>query len=187
MNDEILKKYKHNPAHLFLDNTYYMITGGTYKKIPYFKNDEDKKLLLKIINEFCEKFHWSLKDWVILDNHYHLMLKSFVGKDLPNIFGRIHRKSSNLLKSKSKITSRIWWNYWDTCIRDEKDFFRRINYIYYNPVKHGYVTNLVDYKWSSFHDFLKRFGEDEVKKQFKMYSFEDLEIKDDFAYACVPH
>ncbi len=179
-NDKILKRYKHNPPHLLLDNAYYMITGGTYKKLPHFKNDEDKKLLLEIIKESCERFKWRLMEWVILDNHYHLILKSFKGKDLQSLFGRIHRKSSNLLK-KGRITNfRIWWNYWDTCIRGEKDFFKRINYIYCNPLKHGYVTSLADYKWSSFQDFLRRNGKEEVEKQFKGYSFEDLKIEDDF-------
>jgi putative transposase len=178
---DILKKYKHNPPHLFLDNTYYMITSGTYKKLPHLRKDDDKKLLLEVIKESCEKFRWRLKDWVILNNHYHLMLKSFKGKDLKNLLGRIHRKSSNLLKRKNKImSSRIWWNYWDTCIRGESDFFKRINYIYYNPVKHGYVADPVDYKWSSFEDFLGRNEEEKIKEQLQKYSFEDLRIEDDF-------
>jgi len=178
--DEILKKYKHNPAHLFLNHTSYMITVGIYKKLPYLETDEDKKLLLEIINEFCGEFLWELQEWVILDNHYHLMLKSFKGKDLPRLLGKIHRKSAYLLKKKNKTSSPLWWNYWDTCIRDEKDFFKRINYIYFNPVKHGYVTNIEDYKWSSYQEFLRRKDKEKMEKWFKIYGFEDLKIEDDF-------
>jgi putative transposase len=147
-NQEVFKKYKHNPPHLLLDNTYYMVTGGTYQRLRHFREHEDKKLLLEIIRESCQIFRWQLKEWVILDNHYHLILRSYKGRDLQSLFGRIHRKSSNLLKRKKTFTApRIWWNYWDTCIRGEKDFFKRINYVYYNAVKHGYVTDLANYVW----------------------------------------
>ena len=32
----------------------------------------------------------------------------------------------------------------------------QINYIHYNPVKHGYVKSLKDWKYSSFHKFVKK-------------------------------
>jgi putative transposase len=181
MPKEILKKYKYNPSHLFLDETYYMITTGTYKKIHHLKRDEDKKLLFEIITEFCDEFEWRLEEWVILNNHYHLMAKSRKGTDLPKLFGKIHRRSAYLLKRKNKVSAlRFWWNYWDTCVRDERDFYSRINYIFCNPVKHGYVTNIEDYVWSSFRDFLRKNGSEMIRRQFQKYRFENLKVEDDF-------
>jgi putative transposase len=63
----------------------------------------------------------------------------------------------------------IWWNYWDYCPRDEKDYAVRLNYLLNNPIKHGYVTNLKDYAYSSFHEMLKKQGRDALAQQFKAY------------------
>jgi putative transposase len=46
----------------------------------------------------------------------------------------------------------IWQRrYWKHTIRDESDFVRHIDYIHINPVKHGFVTRVRDWPYSSFH------------------------------------
>lgn len=40
-------------------------------------------------------------------------------------------------------------------IRDEEDFNRHMDYIHWNPVKHGYTKNAVDWPHSSFHKYVK--------------------------------
>ena len=46
--------------------------------------------------------------------------------------------------------------FWEHTIRDEKDFERHVDYIHYNPVKHGLVTRVCDWPYSSFHQFVRR-------------------------------
>jgi putative transposase len=51
---------------------------------------------------------------------------------------------------------RLWQSrFWEHLIRDESDFARHVDYIHYNPVKHGYVTRVLDWPWSSFHRFVR--------------------------------
>ncbi|MBI3773752.1 MAG: transposase [Gammaproteobacteria bacterium] len=46
----------------------------------------------------------------------------------------------------------IWQRrYWEHTLRDEGDVERHMDYIHYNPVKHGYVTRVADWPYSSFH------------------------------------
>ena len=74
----------------------------------------------------------------------------------------------------------IWWNYWDYCPRDETDYYIRLNYLYNNPVKHGYVSNLADYPHSSFHQKIKKQGRDNLVKQFKTYpDYRRLSLEED--------
>ena len=40
--------------------------------------------------------------------------------------------------------------------RDEADFGRHIDYIHFNPVKHGHVTRVADWPHSSFHRYVER-------------------------------
>jgi len=63
-------------------------------------------------------------------------------------------------RSESKILKRekgIWQRrYWEHAIRDDADLGRHVDYIHFNPVKHGYVTRVVDWPHSSFHRFVER-------------------------------
>jgi hypothetical protein len=50
----------------------------------------------------------------------------------------------------------IWQRrYWEHTIRDENDFARHVDYVHINPVKHGLVTQVVDWPHSSFHRIKK--------------------------------
>ena len=45
----------------------------------------------------------------------------------------------------------IWQRrFWEHCLRDEDDWQRHVDYIHYNPVKHGYVTRAGDWPYGSF-------------------------------------
>jgi REP-associated tyrosine transposase len=63
-------------------------------------------------------------------------------------------------RSESKIAKRekgVWQRrYWEHAIRDEADLERHIDYIHFNPVKHGHVTRVADWPHSSFHRYVER-------------------------------
>jgi putative transposase len=46
--------------------------------------------------------------------------------------------------------------YWEHQIRDDDDFERHVDYIHYNPVKHGLVQRAVDWPHSSFHRYVRQ-------------------------------
>jgi putative transposase len=61
-------------------------------------------------------------------------------------------------RSISKVVKRekgIWQRrYWEHAIRDDADLERHVNYIHYNPVKHGLVMRVADWPFSSFHRYV---------------------------------
>jgi len=46
--------------------------------------------------------------------------------------------------------------FWEHTVRDESDFARHVDYIHYNPVKHGWVSRVGDWPYSSFHQYVRR-------------------------------
>ena len=49
----------------------------------------------------------------------------------------------------------IWQRrFWEHCIRDDDDLKRCVDYVHYNPVKHGLVLRVRDWPWSSFARFV---------------------------------
>jgi putative transposase len=50
----------------------------------------------------------------------------------------------------------VWQRrFWEHQIRDEEDFARHVDYIHYNPVKHGWVMRATDWQHSSVHRFIR--------------------------------
>ena len=145
-------------------------------------DDESKKVLLSSIKKGFEDEGWILEDWVILDNHYHLMVNApanplFLGK----IIKEIHRFNALWLKKHLNIPKGIivWYNYWDSCITYEESYFARLNYIWFNPVKHRYVEDPEDWIHGSY--FLRLKKEEEYLKVInKRYPIEKLRIFVDF-------
>jgi REP-associated tyrosine transposase len=45
--------------------------------------------------------------------------------------------------------------FWEHTIRDDRDFERHVDYIHYNPVKHGLVGRVCDWPHSSFHRYVR--------------------------------
>jgi putative transposase len=45
--------------------------------------------------------------------------------------------------------------YWEHLIRDEMDLQRHIEYIHYNPVKHGWANHAADWPYTSLHRYIQ--------------------------------
>jgi len=70
-----------------------------------------------------------------------------------NLSGQ-HRRVSSSRARKGEVC--IWQRrFWEHQIRDEKDLQRHVDYIHYNPVKHGLVQRIEDWSWSTYHKYVR--------------------------------
>ena len=82
--------------------------------------------------------------WVILDDHVHLLLGAGQS-DISTLVGKFKQCVLRALFQPS-----IWQpRYFDHIIRDDDDLRAHMDYIHFNPRKHGYVVDPSDYEWSS--------------------------------------
>jgi putative transposase len=77
------------------------------------------------------------------------LIKTWFSRHLPH--GE-HRHASRIDKGERGIWQR---RYWEHLIRDEIDFARHVDYIHWNPVKHGHAARVVDWPYSTFHRFVR--------------------------------
>jgi putative transposase len=102
---------------------------------------------------------------VILPDHLHAILTLPEGD--ANFAGRRCRIkghfSTGLLVAGIPISRHgngelaLWQRrFWEHTVRDERDFARHVDYIHYNPVKHGLVTRVADWLHSSFHLYVRQ-------------------------------
>jgi putative transposase len=78
------------------------------------------------------------------------LIKSAFSRGLPPAYSRSER---HIEKREKGLWQR---RYWEHVIRDEVDLHRHIDYIHFNPVKHGLVSRVVDWPHSSFHQYVAR-------------------------------
>jgi putative transposase len=107
---------------------------------------------------------WTLADD---DDNYSVrwqLFKALFSKNIPET-DQPQRSDSRIKKRELAVWQR---RFWEHRIRDAEDFKRHIDYIHYNPVKHGHVTRVRDWEYSTFHRYVKRgiyttsWGGDEV-------------------------
>ena len=72
-------------------------------------------------------------------------------------FSRSLPKGERVSESRRGKGERGIWQrrYWEHTLRDEHDLARHMDYIHFNPVKHGHVTRVRDWPHSSFHRFVR--------------------------------
>jgi len=71
-------------------------------------------------------------------------------------FSRHIEKGEEIFQSRRKRGERGIWQrrFWEHLIRDEMDYRQHVDYIHWNPVKHGYVKSVKEWPYSSFHRYV---------------------------------
>jgi putative transposase len=102
---------------------------------------------------------------VILPEHLHAVMtlpaadSDYSGRwrRLKSLFTRAIAKSGVLITQDSRGEYQLWQRrFWEQTIRNDHDFARHVDYIHYNPVKHGLVLRVADWPHSSFHRYVRQ-------------------------------
>ncbi|MFN8444375.1 MAG: transposase [Caldilineaceae bacterium] len=129
------------------------------RRIPIFTHEPFIQLLRENLRE-TQKYHpFSMLAYAFLPEHFHMMIRP---TDRSNFSDIMHSLKPNFTKDyKNQIhihgSMKFWQKgFWDHVIHDEHDFERHLDYIHYNPVKHGLVERPEDWQHSSFAEWKRR-------------------------------
>jgi putative transposase len=140
-----------------------MLTGSIYQSANLIQSAQRKEEWRGAFHTSSRIYKWQVSAWVVLNNHYHAIVKSSSGPiTLSRFIGSYHKFTARKWnKEDGRSDRQVWWNYWDTCIRTERDFINRLKYVFWNPVKHGMVERPEDYPYSNYKEFIEnQFGFD---------------------------
>ena len=139
---------------LSFENAFYHITARGIRKENIFYSDKDKKVFLDKINETFNKYSFVLYAYCLMDNHYHLFIKT----PFANISQGMHYLNTsyaNWFKAKHKLTGSIFQGRYKSILVDEDSYALVLSaYIHLNPLRAGMVENIEDYPFSSFLDYI---------------------------------
>jgi putative transposase len=128
------------------------LTHVTFNRAPLLITHFD--LLWNSVEGFRSRDAFDLLAWVVLPDHMHLLVAPN-GNDVSILMRRIKLSFSARVRQRVGLSDgRVWqYRFWDRIMRDENESNRHIDYIHYNPVKHGYVTDPYRSEYSSLAEY----------------------------------
>ena len=98
---------------MFLPNTTYIVTAGTYRKSKLFDTAEKRDFLLGSLFEESGRWKWELQAWAVMENHYHFVANACDKvESLRQMMRSLHSKTAIWLNKKDGVSGRkIWFQY----------------------------------------------------------------------------
>lgn len=157
-----------NYRRLYGGNAYFF-TVVTYNRLPIFNNENSTQILQASWKIIENRFPFETLALCILPDHIHTIWTlpendqnystrwkgikyQFTKRYLSTIGPGEDRNLSRQKRGEAAIWQR---RFWEHTIKDDDDLARHIDYIHFNPVKHGLVTEVDEWQWSSFHRFVE--------------------------------
>ncbi|WP_405055216.1 REP-associated tyrosine transposase [Acidiphilium acidophilum] len=111
-------------------------------------------------------YPFTIDAWVVLPDHLHAVWTLPEGDaDFSTRWMLIKRGFSSRVgmgehRSESRVAKRergVWQRrFWERALRDETDFRRHVDYVHFNPVRHGVAGNAWEWPFSSFRWAVRR-------------------------------
>ncbi|QCF26476.1 REP-associated tyrosine transposase [Hydrocarboniclastica marina] len=146
----------------------YFFTVVAYQRQPILTDSAVRADLRQSIAEVRAKMPFRIDAWVLLQDHMHCiwtmpeshynfskrwgMIKAACSRRLNENAGAYFPKSFSQQRRRENT---LWQRrFWEHQIRDQRDLNNHLDYLHYNPVKHGLVSRPEDWPYSSFHRYL---------------------------------
>lgn len=145
------------------------IPGGTY----FFTvnlQQRDRLLLVEHIEHLRCAFRtarverpFEIIAAVVLPDHMHCIWRLPEGdadyatrwRHIKSLFSRSLAVAGSASRRANRCERGIWQRrFWEHCIRDERDLLAHIEYVHFNPVKHGYVDDSRKWPYSTIHRYM---------------------------------
>ena len=143
---------RHRYEHWYLDNQVYFVTARCRDRFPAFASQPAKAIFWDRFDFYTHEF--GFVPWVtsLLDNHYHTLGYLRVGENLGPLMQRLHGSIAKLVNDQLPTRRVPFWreaghrDYFDGCIRNEKQCRRAYKYTLRQSVRHGIAKDFHDYQ-----------------------------------------
>lgn len=119
------------------------------------KTDADREVLLELLSENAKKHRVAINAYVLMDNHFHLLLTPETGEGVPLMMQAVGRRYVRYFNDLYQRTGTLWeGRYKSTLIQTDRYLLACMVYLDLNPVRAGMVGDPRQYAWSSHRHFI---------------------------------
>ncbi|MEM6562522.1 MAG: hypothetical protein AAF656_13040 [Planctomycetota bacterium] len=143
---------QHRFEHWYRDNQCYFITAKARNSRPVFDDDGAKDVFWDRFEHWTDQFGFTPFVTSLLDNHYHTLGYLRVGANLGPMMQRLHGSVAKLVNDTLDRRHQPFWkdkggrDYFDGCIRDEKQCRRAYRYTLIQSERHGLARDWRGYR-----------------------------------------
>ena len=138
------------PLRIEYPGAVYHITSRGNEKKPVYKDDQDRKNFLFILDKVNKRYHWVCHAYCLMDNHFHLLIETPDGnlssgmRQLNGVytqaFNKRHHRAGHLFQGRYKAI----------LIQKDSHLLEVCRYVVQNPVRAGLVEYPAQWRWSSY-------------------------------------
>ena len=131
---------------------YHVMSRGNEGRLIH-SDEEDREMFLSLLGEMSERFEIEIHSWVLMSNHYHLLLQTrqanlsrgmqWFGATYTRRFNLKHRRVGHLFQGRFK----------SLLVENDSYLLRLSCYIHRNPLRAKIVKRLASYDWSSYRTY----------------------------------
>lgn len=149
------------------ENAFYHVFSRGNNKKDIFMTNTDRNKFLKIIGEAYDKYKILIHAYVLMKNHYHIIIET-PQANLSKAMQYISSKYTSFFNYVNKEVGHLFQGRYKAILIDKEEYLLPLSrYIHLNPVRANYVKNPQEYQWSSF----KEITNDSEKCKWLMKSF----------------
>jgi REP element-mobilizing transposase RayT len=138
------------PLRIEFPGALYHVTSRGNERRPIFHDDVDHTMFLTFLGEAVQRFGWSVTAWVLMTNHYHLVIQTpkanlshgmhWLNGTYAGWFNHRHKRSGHLFQGR-----------FHSFLIEKETYLREVlRYVVLNPVRAKMVARPEDYRWSSY-------------------------------------
>jgi len=143
------------PYRLQGENCLYHITSRGNERKAIFSNDKDFHKFLHYIVEARNKFQFYLYAYVLMTNHYHLLIET-TQPNLSRIMQYLNTAYTVYFNHKHKRSGHLFQGRYKSIVVEKESYLLELTrYIHLNPVKAKMVNTPEKYPWSSYGEYIQ--------------------------------
>lgn len=144
------------PVRLNYSNTFYHVLSRGNERRRIFRDRRDYRKFIELLGEMSEKFRIDVHAFVLMPNHYHLLVQTqepnlsmaiqWLGVSYSTWFNKRHNRNGHVFQGRFK----------SFIVENDRYMAALCIYIHRNPVRSGLSKSLSKYPWSSYHAYVGR-------------------------------
>ena len=125
------------------------ITQRGNRRGDVFFTDEDRRVYLEWLQEYCKRHDVDVLAYCLMTNHIHLVAVPNTDDGLPRALKPLHMRYAQRINRERGWKGHLWQGRFFSSPLDEAYMWAAIRYVERNPVRAKMVTKAEEYRWSS--------------------------------------
>lgn len=160
----------HSPPHPIRDELFYLLTVACYQHQCCLEPSQRRQELLDALFEALVRRGIEMRAWVVLPNHYHVLVRTPSFDSISRALRFVHGTLARTWNLQDGLPGRqVWYRFTDRAIRSPAHYYTTLNYLHYNPVKHGWAKSPYEWVQSSVFWYLEHEGREWLQDLWVTY------------------